>query len=110
MSGSSNYYDAHDARNILNDMQRISGRRKVAIDIRVSTEHEKQMDALSNQKQWALELARQHKDDWQFDEQKDLYVEEGISGTSLKKRPAFAAMIHKAKNGGYNLIVVREVS
>lgn len=110
MSGNNNYLDAHDARNILNDMHRIKGKRKVAIDIRVSTEHEKQIDALGNQKQWALELAKQHKGDWQFDEQRDLYVEEGISGTSLKKRPAFAEMIHKAKNGVYNLIVVREVS
>lgn len=104
------YFDAHDARNILNDMHRISGKRKVAIDIRVSTEHEKQIDALGNQKQWALELAKQHNGDWQFDEQRDLYVEEGISGTSLKRRPVFAEMIQKAKNGVYNLIVVREVS
>lgn len=104
------YLDAHDARNILCDMRRISGKRKVAIDIRVSTEHEKQIDALSNQRQWALELAKNHNGDWQFDEQRDLYVEEGISGTSLKKRPAFAEMIQKAKNGVYNLIVVREVS
>ena len=50
------YFDIYDARNILNDMHRISSKRKVAIDIRVSTEHEKQIDALSNQKQWALEL------------------------------------------------------
>ena len=110
MLGNNRYLDIHDARNILQEMRRFSGRRKVAIDIRVSTEHEKQIDALGNQKQWALELARQHKDDWQFDERTDLYVEEGISGTSLKNRPAFADMIQKAKNGVYNLIVVREVS
>ncbi|MCI8363933.1 MAG: recombinase family protein [Eubacterium sp.] len=110
MVGNNGYLDVHDARNILNDMNKITGKRKVAIDIRVSTEHEKQIDALGNQKQWALELARQYKDKWQFDETKDLYVEEGISGTSLKKCPAFADMIHKAKNGVYNLIVVREVS
>lgn len=103
------YLDIHDARTVSSRKTKRSGRRRVAIDVRVSTQHEMQMNALDNQEQWAIQLASQHKEDWIFNPQVDLYVEEGISGTSLKKRPAFNEMISKAKAGEYQLIVVREV-
>lgn len=103
------YLDSHDARTVSTRHQIGNGKRKVAMDVRVSTQHEMQINALGNQEQWALELARQHAEDWIFNSEKDLYVEEGISGTSLKRRPAFAEMIEKAKAGIYDLIVVREV-
>lgn len=103
------YLDKNDARNVLREQQSdVNGKRRVAIDVRVSTQHEMQMNALGNQEQWALELASKH-DDWIFNPEKDLYIEEGISGTSLNKRLAFSEMISKAKSGVYNLIVVREV-
>ena len=103
------YLDSHDARNVSIRKRVTDKKRRVAIDVRVSTQHEMQMNALDNQEQWAIELATQHKNDWIFDSSTDLYVEEGISGTSLKKRPAFNEMIQKAKAGEYQLIVVREV-
>lgn len=103
------YLDRHDARTVSTRRQIGNSKRRVAMDVRVSTQHEMQMNALGNQEQWALELARQHNDDWIFNPEKDLYIEEGISGTSLRRRPAFAEMIGKAKEGMYDLIVVREV-
>ncbi|EOS20328.1 hypothetical protein C806_05123 [Lachnospiraceae bacterium 3-1] len=103
------YLNKHDARNVSAKRNVKEGKRRVAIDVRVSTQHEMQMNALDNQKQWVVKLAEEH-EDWIFDPEKDLYVEEGISGTSLKKRPQFTEMIRKAKTGEYDLIVVREVS
>lgn len=104
----SQYFNRYDARNVSLRRKVKEGERRVAIDVRVSTQHEMQINALENQKQWALDLARDHKD-WVFDPDTDLYIEEGLSGTSYKKRPQFAEMINKAKAGKYDLIVVREV-
>lgn len=103
-----NYLNKHDARNVSKSRALITGKRRVAIDVRVSTEHEQQIDALDNQIQWAEELGADHKD-WIFDVKKDLYIERGLSGTSMKKRPEFNRMIELAKQGQYDLIVVREV-
>ena len=97
------YLDKNDARNVLREQQSdVNGKRRVAIDVRVSTQHEMQMNALGNQEQWALELASKH-DDWIFNPEKDLYIEEGISGTSLNKRLAFSEMISKANDIKYKL-------
>ena len=103
-----NYLNKHDARNVSKSRAIITGKRRVAIDVRVSTEHEQQIDALENQIQWAEELGNDHKD-WTFDVNSDLYIERGLSGTTMKKRPEFNRMITLAKQGKYDLIVVREV-
>ena len=42
---------------------------------------------------------------WYFDK----YIDEGITGTQAKKRPAFLKMIDDAKKGKFDLIVTREV-
>ena len=39
----------------------------------------------------------------------DKYIDEGITGTQAKKRPAFMKMIEDAKQGEFDLIVTREV-
>lgn len=39
----------------------------------------------------------------------DKYIDEGITGTQAKKRPAFMQMIEDAKQGDFDLIVTREV-
>lgn len=102
------YLNKHDARTVSQSRAVITGKRKVAIDVRVSTEHEQQIDALENQVQWAKELAADHSN-WIFDPDKDLFIEKGLSGTSMKNRPEFQQMISLAKKGVYRLIVVREV-
>lgn len=83
--------------------------RRVAALTRVSTQHEQQMNALENQNQWILSEVSRHQD-WHFNVEEDLYVDEGISGTSTAKRIEFQMMIERAKSGMYDLIITREVS
>lgn len=59
----SQYFNRYDARNVSLRRKVKEGERRVAIDVRVSTQHEMQINALENQKQWALDLARDHKID-----------------------------------------------
>ena len=79
--------------------------RQVAIYGRVSTEHEAQLSALENQLQWYDDQVRYHPN-WVVEGR---YIDEGITGTQAKKRPAFLRMIEDAKNGKFGLIVTREV-
>lgn len=106
----SKQFSKYDARRVI-EMYNIPKHdmRRVAMSVRVSTLHEQQVNALENQKEWVIDLARSHKD-WLFDEETDLYIEQGLSGTSMKKRPDFKKMIDNAKAGMYDLLVVREVS
>lgn len=80
--------------------------RNVAIYARVSTEHEAQLSALENQKEWYSPFLAQHPE-WNVTR---MYVDEGITGTSAQKRPEFMRMINDAYNGDFDLILTREVS
>lgn len=79
--------------------------RKIVFYGRVSTEHEAQLAALENQMQWYEDQATYHPN-WTV---LDKYIDEGITGTQAKKRPAFMQMIEDAKQGEFDLIVTREV-
>ncbi|MBR5298161.1 MAG: recombinase family protein [Parabacteroides sp.] len=72
---------------------------------RVSTEHEAQLSALENQMKWYEDQLKYHPN-WDVVER---YIDEGITGTQAKKRPAFLKMIEDAKAGKFDLIVTREV-
>lgn len=72
---------------------------------RVSTEHEAQLSALENQIQWYDDQAKYHPN-WNVI---DKYIDEGITGTQAKKRPAFLRMLEDARAGKFDLIVTREV-
>jgi DNA invertase Pin-like site-specific DNA recombinase len=80
--------------------------RNVAIYARVSTEHEAQLSALENQRDWYTPFLAQHPE-WHIIR---MYVDEGITGTSANKRPQFLQMIQDAENGEFDLILTREVS
>ena len=80
--------------------------RKVSVYARVSTEHDAQLSALENQKDWYKPLFEEHPE-WEFVR---MYVDEGITGTSAKKRPQFMQMINDASNGEFDLILTREVA
>ena len=80
--------------------------RKVAIYARVSSEHEAQLSALDNQVQYYDNILAMHPD-WILYKR---YIDEGITGTSIKKRKNFLRMIEDAENGCFDLIVTREVS
>lgn len=81
-------------------------KRNVVIYARVSTEHEAQLSALENQKDWYKPILQQHPE-WDIVK---MYVDEGITGTSAKKRPQFMQMIQDASSGNFDLILTREVS
>ena len=63
------------------------------------------MSALENQLQWYDDQVKYHPN-WSVCER---YIDEGITGTQAKKRPAFLRMIEDARNGKFDLIVTREV-
>ena len=79
--------------------------RKMVFYGRVSTEHEAQLAALKNQMQWYDDQERYHPN-WTV---VDRYIDEGITGTLAKKRPAFMKMLEDARQGKFDLIVTREV-
>ena len=64
-------------------------KRKVAIYARVSTEHEAQLSALDNQIQYYDGIIKQHPN-WIL---YDRYIDEGITGTSTKKRKKFTVKV-----------------
>ena len=79
--------------------------RRVVFYGRVSTEHEAQLSALENQMQWYEDIAERNPN-WCVIKR---YIDEGITGTQAKKRPAFLRMIQDAKQKKFDLIVTREV-
>ena len=95
-------YSMQSYPNLLLDRNR---ERQVVFYGRVSTEHEAQISALENQMQWYDTQAETHKN-WKV---VGKYIDEGITGTQAKKRPAFLSMIEDAKKGKFDLIVTREV-
>lgn len=78
---------------------------KVAIYARVSTEHEAQISALGNQVQYYDEILQKHPE-WQLF---DKYIDEGITGTSIRKIPNFLRMLKDANAGRFDLIITKEV-
>ncbi len=79
---------------------------RVAIYARVSTKHEAQLHAFENQVEW-YERFFERKPEW---EMVKMYTDEGITGTSVKKREGFKAMIADAYEGKFDIIATREVS
>lgn len=79
---------------------------KVTYYARVSTEKEEQLNSLNNQITYFKEYIKSNKN-WQYI---DGYIDEGITGTSSKKRENFMRMIEDGKNKKFDLIVTKEVS
>lgn len=78
---------------------------KIAAYCRVSTDKEEQKDSLAHQKEFFLEYAQKN-----GFELFRLYADEGISGTSLKKRVEFQRMMRDARLGLFELVVVKDIS
>lgn len=79
---------------------------KVTYYARVSTEKEEQLHSLDNQITYFKEYIKSNKN-WQYI---DGYIDEGMTGTSSKKRENFMRMIEDGKNKKFDLIVTKEVS
>lgn len=80
--------------------------KKVCAYARVSTDSEDQLNSFNAQKTEYEKKIRDNKD-WDFVR---LYADEGISGTSIKKRPEFLKMISDARNGDIDLILTKSLS
>ena len=79
---------------------------RVCAYCRVSTDSDEQLSSYELQQAHYLHLMEDHPN-WDL---KHIYADEGISGTSLKNREQFAAMIEACKRGEYDLIVTKSVS
>ena len=79
---------------------------RVTFYARVSTDKDEQINSLENQVQYYTELI-QSKHNWIF---VPGYIDEGISGTSTKKRDSFLRMIADAKAGRFDFIITKEIS
>jgi len=80
--------------------------KRVAAYCRVSTENDDQINSLKSQIKYFNDYI-EHNPLWTLSE---VYVDEGITGTSTKKRFSFNRMISDAQNKKFDLIVTKEIS
>ena len=78
----------------------------VASYCRVSTDHEDQANSFESQQRYFREYV-ERQPDWELYE---VYADEGITGTSTKKRVQFNRMLEDARAGKFKLILTKEVS
>ena len=81
-------------------------KRKVAAYARVSTDHEEQQSSYEAQCDYYTNYI-QRRDDWEF---AGIYSDEGVTGTSTKKREGFTSMVEDALAGKIDLIITKSVS
>lgn len=79
---------------------------RVTFYARVSTETDEQLNSLDNQISFFENFIKSNKN-WTYVKG---YIDEGISGSTVRKRKRFLQMIEDAKNGYFDLIVTKEVS
>ena len=79
---------------------------KVASYCRVSTDKEDQANSFEAQKRYFRQYIESHPD-WELAE---IYADEGITGTTTRKRAQFNRMMEDAYEGKFQLIVTKEVS
>lgn len=79
---------------------------KVASYCRVSTDRDDQANSFESQQRYFKEYI-DRQPDWELYQ---VYADEGITGTSTKKRAAFNRMIADAHQGKFQLILTKEVS
>ena len=82
------------------------GKKRVAAYCRVSTDSEEQLNSYEAQKSYYTQKIADSPD-W---EMAGIYAEEGISGTSMKKRTEFKKMTTACKRGRIDLIITKSLS
>lgn len=80
--------------------------KKVAAYARVSTNSDEQYTSYEAQVSFYKKYI-QEKPDWEYTE---VYADDGLSGTTTKKRTEFNRMIKDALNGKINLIITKSIS
>lgn len=78
---------------------------KIAAYCRVSTDKDEQLSSLAHQKEFFIEYAKRN-----GHELFRLYADEGITGTSLKRRDAFNRLMRDARCGFFQSVVVKDIS
>lgn len=73
---------------------------------RVSTDKDDQLNSLENQSNYFREMIKENKN-WNLVGE---YIDEGISGTSVKNRGEFLKMLEDSRLGKLDLIVTKEIS
>ena len=79
---------------------------RVTFYARVSTDKEEQLNSLYNQILYFKNFIMKNSN-WKY---APGYIDEGISGTSVKNRTNFLKMIHDAKEGKFDLLLTKEIS
>lgn len=79
---------------------------RVTFYARVSTESDEQLNSLDNQISFFENFIKSNKN-WTY---VNGYIDEGISGSTVKRRKKFLQMIDDAKSDYFDLIVTKEVS
>ena len=82
------------------------GKKRVAAYCRVSTDSEEQLNSYEAQKSYYTQKIADSPD-W---EMAGIYADEGISGTSMKKRTEFKKMITACKRGRIDLSITKSLS
>lgn len=85
---------------------RRSGRQRVAAYCRVSTNSEEQLNSYAAQKAYYTQHIAENPD-W---EMAGIFADEGLSGTSTKKRTEFNRMIAACKRGRIDMILTKSLS
>lgn len=78
---------------------------RIAAYCRVSTDKDEQRSSLSHQQEFFIAYAQKH-----GHQLIRVYADEGITGTSLKKREAFRQLLLDAQHGFFDMVVVKDVS
>ena len=86
--------------------RRHSGRQRVAAYCRVSTNSEEQLNSYEAQKNYYTQKIEENPD-W---EMAGIFADEGLSGTSMKKRAEFNRMIAACKRGRIDMILTKSTS
>ena len=85
---------------------RHSGRQRVAAYCRVSTDSEEQLNSYAAQQNYYTQKIEENPD-W---EMAGIFADEGLSGTSMKKRAEFNRMIAACKRGRIDMILTKSAS
>ena len=92
--------------NVASNKPRLHGRQRVAAYCRVSTDSEEQINSYTAQKAYYTQKIEESPD-WEL---AGIFADEGITGTSMKKRKEFNRMITACKRGGIDLILTKSLS
>lgn len=94
------------AENEFQGFELLKKRKRVCAYVRVSTDHLEQKSSYAAQVEEYTNRIESNPD-WEF---VGIYADEGISGTSTKKRTQFNTMLNNARLGEIDLIIIKSIS